>query len=128
MYANFWDLFLPELERMERIWSSPYTWNRKEERFSLIRRPSYVKRYRVLSVLIALHMPIVFWNLLQTLRNETNIILIIYAVGYTSVTSGITVIRWMYQNQIISGEIINLINLTVKFQKLSTRPGKIDGY
>jgi hypothetical protein len=128
MYANFWDLFLPELQRLERIWSTPYTWNCEEKRFSLIRRPSYVKRFNAISILFALHLPLIGWNLLQTLRNETNILLIILGFGYASITSAITVVRWMYQNQDISAEIVKLLNATVSFQILSTRPGKTNAY
>jgi hypothetical protein len=123
MYANYWDRFLPALKRGERIWSIPYTWSCKEGRFILIRQLLYVKRFRVLSLLYALHLPLIYWNLLHTLRYETNIMLIIYSLGYTAVTSLITVVRWMYQNQKISGDIVKLLNATVDFEKLSTLPG-----
>jgi hypothetical protein len=124
MYANFWNLLLPELQRLERIWSTPYTWNSKEQKFSLIRRSSYVKRFKALSILFALHLPLIGWNLLQTLRYETDILLMIFGLGCTGITLAITVVRWMYQNQDISSDIVKLLNATVHFQKLSTRPGK----
>jgi hypothetical protein len=125
MYANYWDRFLPALKRRERIWSTPYTWSCKEGRFILIRQLPYVKRFRVLSLLYALHLPLIYWNLLHTLRYETNIMLIVYSLGYTGLTSLITVVRWMYQNQDISGDIVKLLNATVDFEKLRTMPGII---
>jgi hypothetical protein len=128
MYAHFWNVFLPELKRMEKLYSTPYTWNGKEGRFSLIRRLSYVKVFRALSLLSAFHLPFICWNLLQTLRHETNILLMIFALGYTGITVGCTVVRWMHQNQDISGNIVKLLNATVDFQKRSTRPGKLDSY
>jgi hypothetical protein len=123
MYAHLWDLFLPDIERAKGICSIPYTWNLKEGRFNLIRSPSYVKSFRTLSILFKLHMAFVFWNLLQTLRNETNILLIMYGLGYTAITFAISVSQWMYQNQNLAGGIVELLNLTVDFEKLSTRPG-----
>jgi hypothetical protein len=128
MYANFWNQILPELKRLESILSTPYAWNSKEKRFSLIHHLSYVKINRALFIFSALHLPFICWNLLQTLRNETNILLIIFAFGYTSITSGSTVVRWMYQNQHISGDIVKLLNATVDLQKLSTLPGKTSLY
>jgi hypothetical protein len=116
MYANYWNQFLPELQRLEKIFSTPYTWNRKEQKFSLIHRHPYVKRFRVLSIIIALHMPFICWNLLQTLRHEANILLMIFAFGYTGITSGFTVVRWMYQDRDTSGNIVKLLNVTVDFQ------------
>jgi hypothetical protein len=124
MYSNYWDHFLPELKRLEKMWVTPYTWNEKEGRFSLIYHPSYVKRFRALSVIFALHMPFIGWNLLQTLRNETNILLIVLSLGYTSISSVIAVVRWMYQNQHISGDVVKQLNMTVDFQKRSTLPGR----
>jgi hypothetical protein len=124
MYTHYWDLFLPELKRLETIWSTPYTWNSKEQKFSLIQRLSYVKGFKALSILFALHLPLIGWNLLQTLRYETDILLMIFGLGCTGITLAITVVRWMYQNQGISSDIVKLLNATVHFQKLSTRPGK----
>jgi hypothetical protein len=123
MYAHFWDLFLPQIERAKKTFSIPYTWSLKEGRFNLIRSPSYVKRFRALSILFKLHMAFVFWNLLQTLRNETNILLIMYGLDYTAITFAVTVSRWMYQNQTLAGDIVELLNLTVDFEKLNTQPG-----
>jgi hypothetical protein len=105
------------------MWVTTYTWNDKERRFSLIYHPSYVKRFRALSVIFALHMPFIFWNLLQTLRNETNILLIVLSLGYTSISSVIAVVRWMYQDKHISGDVVKHLNMTVDFQKRSTQPG-----
>jgi hypothetical protein len=120
MYWYFWNRFLPELEAMEKTFSTPYTWNSKKQRFSLIRNISYVRRMKNLSVLFALHLPFICWNLLQTVRNERNNLLMLYGLGYTSTTFVLTVIRWMYQN--IGREIVQLLNSTVDFQKLNTRP------
>jgi hypothetical protein len=126
MYAHFWEHLLPKIERLERTWSIPYIWNCKEQRFHLIRRLSYKKMFRALSVIFALHMPFICWNLLQTLQNEKNIFLMICALGGTGLTSGITVVRWMYQSQRISGDIVKFVNAAVNFQKLNTQPGKTD--
>jgi hypothetical protein len=128
MYAHFWDRLLPELERLERIWSIPYIWNCEEQRFNLIRRLSYIKIFRALSIFFTLYMPFICWNLLQTLQNETNILLMIYGLGYTGITSAITLVRWMYQSQHISGEIVKFLNAAVNFQKMIAQPGKIHGY
>jgi hypothetical protein len=128
MYAHFWDRLLPELDRLERMWSIPYIWNCKEQRFHLIRRLPYMKRFRALSIFFTLHILFIYWNLLQTLRNETNILLMIYGLGYTGITSAITVVRWMYQSQHTSGEIVKCLNAAVHFQKLIAQPGKIHGY
>jgi hypothetical protein len=121
MYEHFWDQILPQLTKMQRTFSTPYAWNIKEQRFSLIRRPSYLKTFRALSLLISIHTPLIFWNLLQTVRHETNNLLKIYGLGYMGITSVITVTRWMHQN--VAGDIVQLLNLTVAFQKFSTRPG-----
>jgi hypothetical protein len=128
MYAHFWDRLLPELERLKRIWGIPYIWNCEEQRFNLIRRLSYIKIFRALSIIFALHMPFICWNLLQTLQNEKNIFLMICALGGTGLTSAITMVRWMYQSQRISGDIVKLLNAAVDFQKLITQPGKTDSH
>jgi hypothetical protein len=128
MYANYWNQFLPELQILGKILSTPYSWNREEQKFSLIHRHAYVKRFRALSIIFALHMPFICWNLLQTLRHETNILLMIFALGYFSTTFVITLIRWMYQDRDTSGNIVKLLNATVDFQKRSTRTGKTDIY
>jgi hypothetical protein len=52
----------------------------------------------------------------------------IFAFGYTSITSESTVVRWMYQNKHISGDIVKLLNATVDFQKLNTQSGKTSLY
>jgi hypothetical protein len=106
---------------MKRIYTTPYTWNCNEQKFTLIRSLSYVRIFRALSLLIALHTPLIFWNLLQTLRLETNILLKIYGLGYTSITFTIGVVRGMHQN--VAGDIVELLNLTIAFQKLSTNSG-----
>jgi hypothetical protein len=126
MYAHFWDQFLPELERLKRIWSTPYIWNYKEQRFQLIRCLSYLKTFRTLSIIFALHMPFIYWNLLQTLQNETNILLRVCALWGTGITSAITVVRWMYQRQRVSADIVKLLNAAVSFENLNIQPGKTD--
>jgi hypothetical protein len=123
MYEHFWDQVLPQLTKMQRTYSTPYAWNIKEQRFSLICRLSYLKTFKALSLLISIHTPLIFWNLLQTLRHETNNLLKIYGFGYMGMTSGMTVTRWMHAN--VAGEIVQLLNLTVPFQKLSTNTGII---
>jgi hypothetical protein len=65
-------------------------------------------------------------NLLQTLRNEANILLMIFSTGFAFATALITVVRWMYQNPQISGNIVKLLNATVDFQRQSIRPGKTE--
>jgi hypothetical protein len=126
MYTHYWNQFLPQLARLERILSTPYSWNSKERRFGHIRNLSYVQRFRFVSVLFAFHMLFVCWNLLQTLRNEANILLMIFSTGFTFATGVITVVRWMYQNPQISGIIVKRLNATVDFQRQSIRPAKTE--
>jgi hypothetical protein len=121
MYRYFWNQFLPELKGMKQTFSTPYIWNSKAQRFTLIRSLSYVKRFRSLSIIFALHLPLICWNLLQTFRNETNNFIVLYGLWHTAVTAIITVIRWMHQNA--GGEIVQFLNSTVDFQKLHIRPG-----
>jgi hypothetical protein len=56
------------------------------------------------------------------LRNETNILLMIYGLGYTAIASARDVCRYMYQNQNLAGGIVEFLNSTVDFEILSTRP------
>jgi hypothetical protein len=122
MYEHFWDLVLPELKWMQSLSTTTYTWLNEEKRFGLIRSLSYLKRFRILSKVFLFHIPFIYWNLVQSLRNETNAVVRIYGVGYTGATFAITVARLMYQN--FAGEILQLLNLTVHFQNACTRPGR----
>jgi hypothetical protein len=121
MYEYFWEYLLPYLQRAKRTFATPYTWDSKGQRFTLIRSIPYVRRFRNLSILTALHLLLIWYNLYQTLRNETNILLKIYSLGYAGITSAITVVRWMHQS--LAAEIVPFLNATVAFQNSTARPG-----
>jgi hypothetical protein len=124
MYAHYWDLVLPHFQTLQRTLATPFAWDLKQGKFTLIKKPKYyAKLFNILSSVIFLHCALVGYNLLQTLRNETKMLITIISLGCSSVIFYTTLTLWMHRTK--ASNLIQFLNRMVEFERSSIRPGNI---
>jgi hypothetical protein len=121
MYDQFWDIILPSLRRMEKIFTTPYSWDSISQSFVLIETNKYLIYYRILTSLIITHMIVMFWNFVQALRHESSLLLKVIVLAVTAITFSITKMRWMHQRK--KRVIIQFLNWSIAFQRLNIMHG-----
>jgi hypothetical protein len=112
MYKHFMNQLLLFLKIAKLTYTTPYEWNTQESKFMLIINSKYVKVFRILSNLNLLHFGLIFWNLIQTLRKETNPVYQMMGVTFTAYAALTSVCRWMHSERAV--EIVDFLNYMVQ--------------
>jgi hypothetical protein len=124
MYAHYWDLVLPHFRTLQRTLATPFAWNILQGKFTLIKKPkSYAKLFNTLFSVIFVHCALVGFNLLQTLRKETNMLITIISLGCSCCIFYTTMSLWMHKTK--AGLVIQFLNSMVEFERSSIRPGNV---
>jgi hypothetical protein len=124
MYEHFMHFFIPYLERMEWICTTPYKWNCKERKFVPIGNRSYVKKFRMITFLTLAHLGLMGWNILHVLLNEENSILVMWGLFTFAVTLIFTAMRTVHY---ASGrKIAELNNSCLRFHTLHGHAGEFN--
>jgi hypothetical protein len=121
MYGHFWDLVIPLLRKLEILITTPYMWDQKKGRFFLIKKPVYMKRFKILSYILYIHMLTMVWNLFQVFKKESSLLFQMTSLGTAAITMFATVNRWMHQTG--AAAIVQLLNNMVAFEINSTERG-----
>jgi hypothetical protein len=123
MYAHYWDLVLPHFETLRRTLATPFAWDQLQGKFVIIRKPKYyAKLFNILSSVIFVHCALVGFNLLQTLCNETNMLITIISLGGSSCIFYATLSLWMHKTK--ANSLIQFLNRMIEFERSSIRLGK----
>jgi hypothetical protein len=124
MFAHYWDLVLPHFQTLQQTLATPFAWDPKQGKFTLIKKPKYyAKLFNTLSSVIFVHCALVGFNLLQTLRNETNMLITIISLGCSSCIFYTTMSFWMHKTK--AGLLIQFLNRMVEFERSSIRLGNV---
>jgi hypothetical protein len=125
MYEHFMHFFIPYLERMEWIGTTPYKWNYKERKFVPIGNRSYVKKFRLSTYLTVAHFGLMCWNIVHVLLIEQNYIFVMCGLFTIAVTLVFTAVRTVHY---ASGrKIAELQNSCLRFHTLYGQAGKFNG-
>jgi hypothetical protein len=123
MYAHYWDLVLTHFETLQRTLATPFAWDPKQGNFAIIRKPKYyAKLFNILSSVIFVHCALVGFNLLQTLRNETNMFITIISLGCSCCIFYATLSLWMHKTK--ANSLIRFINRMIECERSSIGIGK----
>jgi hypothetical protein len=121
MYAHYWDLVLPHFKTLQRTLATPFAWDQLQGKFALLSKPQYYGNlFNTLSAVIFVHCALVGFNLLQTLRNETNMLITIISLGGSSCIFYATLSLWMQKTK----ALIQFLNRMIEFERYSIRLGK----
>jgi hypothetical protein len=122
MYENFWTEFLRCLKITKKTYTTPYDWDHRKKQFAIIRTKKYVKVFKPLSYLIFIHMGIMFWNLIQVLRNEEDVVPQIISLSATACAAFTAVSRWMHYKR--AENIVHFLNCMVESATSVTKRSK----
>jgi hypothetical protein len=122
MYDQFIEQMIPYIERMVRIFATPYKWNSKGRKFILIRDRSYVKVFRMITFLCVANTGFVCWNVLHVLFHETSIILVMWSLFSFAITIIVTKIRLAYY--FCGGMMVEFHNASLGLWRLTRQRGK----
>jgi hypothetical protein len=124
MYAHYWDLVLPHFQTLQRSLATPFAWDTKQGKFALIKKPKYyAKLFNILSSVIFVHCALVGFNLLQTLRNETNMLITIISLGCSCCIFYSTLTLWMHKTK--ASNLIQFLNRMAEYERSSIRLGNV---
>jgi uncharacterized membrane protein len=124
MYAHYWDLVLPHFQTLQRTLATPFAWEPKQSNFALIKNPKYyAKLFNNLFAVIFVHCALVGFNLLQTFRNEKNMLITIISLGWSCCIFYSTLTLWMHKRK--ASNLIQFLNRMVEFERSSIRLGNV---
>jgi hypothetical protein len=105
-------------------YTTPYDWDNQKTKFAIITNSKYVKVFRIISNLNLLHFGLIFWNLIQTLRKETNPVYQMIGVTVTAYAALTSVCRWMHAKRAV--EIVDFLNYMVQSKISLSDGGKLN--
>jgi hypothetical protein len=124
MYKHFMDQLLVFLKLTRLTYTTPYEWHAQKAKFKIIINSKYVKVFRFLSNLNLLHFGLICWNLIQTLRKETNPVYQMIGVTVAAYAAITSVCRWMHNKRAV--EIVDFLNYMVQSKISLSDEGKLN--